>query len=183
MKTFFGKTLKTLGWKIVGEFPDIKKSILIFAPHTAYIEVLYGKLYLNEIGINYKFISKKELFVFPGTYIMTKFGSIPVDRKNGRAVILNIASRLKKSKELHIIISPEGGFAKTTKWKKGFYYMAQRANVPIIVGYMDFKTKEIGVKGVIYDTENVNSVMKQINEMYKGVSGKYTENFALETLK
>ncbi len=98
MKTFSGQILKILGWKITGQFPDIKKSILIFAPHTSYFDALYGKLYLNETGINHKFISKKELFVFPGTFIMTKFGSIPVDTTNGRTIILSIADRLKKVK-------------------------------------------------------------------------------------
>ncbi len=33
MKTFSGQLLKLLGWKITGQFPDIKKAILIFAPH------------------------------------------------------------------------------------------------------------------------------------------------------
>jgi len=183
MKTFSGKLLKVLGWKIKGEFPDIKKSILIFAPHTSYFDAFYGKLFLNETGITHKFISKKELFIFPGTFIMTKFGSIPIDTRNGRTIVLNIADKLKKSEELHIIISPEGHRAKTTQWKKGFYLTSQRANVPIVVGYMDFKKKEIGIKGVIYDTKNITPVMRQINKMYKDVSGKYPNNFALETLK
>ncbi len=183
MKTFSGKILKLLGWKITGQFPDINKSILIFAPHTSYFDALYGKLYLNETGVNHKFISKKELFVFPGNFIMTKFGSIPVDTTNGRTIILSIADLLKKSEKLHIVISPEGQMAKTTKWKKGFYYMANRANVPITVGYMDFRKKELGIKGVIHDTSNINIVMQQINGMYKSVSGKYNDNFVLEILK
>ena len=183
MKTFSGKILKNLGWQIKGEFPDIKKSIIIFAPHTSYWDAFYGKLCLNELGINHKFISKKELFVFPGTFLMNKFGAIPVDTTNGKTIILSIADKLEKSEELHIIISPEGQLAKTTKWKKGFYYMAQRAGVPIIVGYIDFKKKEVGLKGVICDLENLNSVMQQINEMYKDVTGKHPNNFALDTLK
>ncbi len=114
---------------------------------------------------------------------MTKFGSIPVDTTNGRTIILSIANRLKKSKELHIVISPDGQMAKNTKWKKGFYYMANRASVPITVGYMDFKKKEVGIKGVIHDTSNINAVMQQINEMYKNVSGRHPDNFVLEILR
>ena len=68
-----------LGWKIIGEFPNIKKSIVIFAPHTSYYDALYGKLFLNEIGINHNFLSKKELFFFPMNIVMRLFGSIPVD--------------------------------------------------------------------------------------------------------
>lgn len=181
MKTFSGRILKILGWQIKGESREIKKSIIIFAPHTSYWDAFYGKLCLNELGINHKFISKKELFVFPGTFLMNKFGAIPVDTTNGKTIILSIADKLHISEELHIIISPEGQLAKTTKWKKGFYYMAQRADVPIVVGFVDFKKKEVGIKGVIYDIKNINSVMQQINKMYKDVTGKYPNNFALDT--
>jgi 1-acyl-sn-glycerol-3-phosphate acyltransferase len=56
MKTFSGKVLKLLGWKIVGEYPDIKKSIAIFAPHTSYWDGFYGKLLTMHFGIKYKFL-------------------------------------------------------------------------------------------------------------------------------
>jgi len=51
-----------LGWKIIGEFPDVKKGFVIFAPHTSYYDALFGKLFLNKIGIKHTFLSKKELF-------------------------------------------------------------------------------------------------------------------------
>ena len=69
-----------------------------------------------------------------------------------------------------------------TNWNKGFYYMATKAKVPIVVGYLDYKKKELGIKGVIYDSDDYKSVMKQINEMYKDVSGKCPEQFVLETI-
>jgi len=53
-----------LGWKIKGEFPNINKSIIIFAPHTSYRDGLYGKLYLMQSGINYKFLIKKDFSNF-----------------------------------------------------------------------------------------------------------------------
>jgi len=69
---------------------------------------------------------------------------------------------------------------KVFKWNKGFYYIALRANVPIIIGYLDYQKKEIGVKGVINNLENINSVMNQINMMYEDVSAKYPDKFSLE---
>ena len=47
-----------LGWTIKDEFPDVEKSIVIFAPHTSYYDGLYGKLYLMYAGINYKFLTR-----------------------------------------------------------------------------------------------------------------------------
>jgi len=172
--------IKILGWKINGEFPDIRKSIVIFAPHTSYYDALYGKLFLNETGINHIFLSKKELFVFPMNILMKWFGSIPVRGVAGKNAIYEVSEILEGAQSMHIVLSPEGTMSKVTKWNIGFYYLAWKANIPIVVGYIDYKKKEIGVKGVIYNLENVNTVINQITEMYKDVTAKHPENFSLE---
>ena len=181
MKTISGKVLEKLGWEIKGDFPDIKKSIIVFAPHTAHIDALYGKLGITELGINYKFLSKKELFFFPMNLVMKKFGSIAVRGVKDKNAIYQVAELLNNSDELHIVISPEGWIKKVSDWNKGFYYMALKAQVPIIVASLDYKEKEMGIKGVIYDIEDYNSVISQINTMYKGVSGKCPEQFILQS--
>jgi len=182
MKTISGKVLEKLGWKIKGDFPDIKKSIIIFAPHTAHIDAFYGKLGITEMGIKYTFLSKKELFFFPMNLVMKKFGSMAVRGVKNQNAIYQVAEILNNSDELHIVISPEGWIKKVTDWNKGFYYMALKAKVPIVVAYLDYKEKEVGIKGVIYDNEDYNSVIAQINTMYKGVSGKCPEQFVLQTI-
>ncbi len=181
MKTISGKVLERLGWNITGEFPKIKKSIIIFAPHTAHIDALYGKLGITELGIKYKFLSKKELFFFPMNLLMKKFGSIAVRGVKNQNAIYQVAEMLNNSDELHIVISPEGWIKKVSDWNKGFYYMAVKAQVPIIVASLDYKEKEMGVQGVIYDIGDYDSVIEQINGMYKGVSGKHPEQFVLQT--
>jgi 1-acyl-sn-glycerol-3-phosphate acyltransferase len=180
MKTILGSTLGLLGWKINGEFPDIKKSITIFAPHTAHIDAIYGKMGFTELGVKYKFLSKKELFFFPMNLLMKQFGSIAVRGVKDQNAIYQVVEMLNNADELHIVISPEGWIKRVTKWNKGFYYMASKAKVPIVVGYLDYGKKEMGVKGVIYDMGDYNSVIKQINVFYEGVKGKNPEQFALE---
>lgn len=182
MKTISGNILGQMGWKVTGDFPKTKKSIVIFAPHTAHIDAIYGKLGVNEIGIKYKFLSKKELFFFPMNLIMKRFGSIAVRGVKGKNAIYQVVDLFDSNEELHIIISPEGWIKRVTKWNKGFYYMATKAKVPIVVAYLDYKKKEMGIKGVIYDTHDYKSVLKQINEMYKDVTGKCPEQFVLETI-
>ncbi len=183
MKTISGNILKALGWKVIGEFPDIKKSITVFAPHTAHIDALYGKLGVTELGVKYKFLSKKELFFFPMNIVMKKFGSIPVRGVNGKNAIYQAVNLLNNADELHIVISPEGWIKKVEKWNRGFYRMAIKAQVPIVVAYLDYEKKEVGIKGTIYDIKDFNSVMKQINDMYKDVSGKCPEQFILESIE
>jgi len=107
-----------LGWRIVGDFPVLKKSVVIFAPHTSYWDGLYGKLYLMQSDVNYKFLSKKEFFKFPLKYFFRIYGSIPVN--NTKEYIDYVAELLNRSEELCIVLSPEGQLAKTARWKKGY---------------------------------------------------------------
>ena len=111
-------------------------------------------------------------------YFFKAFGSIPVYKN--KEYIIQIAQLFDNKKELHIVLSPEGKLAKTTHWKKGFYYMAEKANVPIVVGYIDYKKKELGVKEVITDIGNMNEIINKISVMYKNVNAKYPENFATD---
>lgn len=171
--------INLLGWTIKGDFPNIDKSIVIFAPHTSYWDGLYGKLYFMQSGVSYKFLSKKEFFKFPMKYFFRAFGSLPVYKN--RQYINEIVNYFENSKHLHIVLSPEGQMAKTNHWKKGFYYMANQANVPIVVGYLDYEKKEIGIKSVIEDTSDMNNTMKQIAQIYREVGAKYPDDFELDS--
>jgi 1-acyl-sn-glycerol-3-phosphate acyltransferase len=181
MKTMSGFILtKVLGWKIIGEFPDIKKSIIIIAPHTSYYDAILGKLFLNEIGIKHIILSKKEFFFFPMNIAMRWYGAIPVRGVKVENAVYLVDKMLEEAQSLHVVLSPEGTLAKVTRWNKGFYYMALLAKVPIVVSYIDYQEKEIGIKGVIDNLENINSVMDRINVMYKDVTAKYPDKFSLE---
>ncbi|MEA5100433.1 MAG: 1-acyl-sn-glycerol-3-phosphate acyltransferase [Bacteroidales bacterium] len=180
-KTISGFILKCiLRWEVKDNFPNhINSSIVIFAPHTSYFDALYGKLAINEYGINHIFLSKKELFYFPMNLLMKWYGSIPVRGVKGENAIIKVTKILKEDKFMHVVLSPEGKLAKTNKWDKGFYYMASRANVPIIVASIDYKKKEIEIKGIIDSQQDINLMMQQINNMYKNVTAKYPEKFQL----
>jgi 1-acyl-sn-glycerol-3-phosphate acyltransferase len=183
LKTISGYILtKVFGWKIRGEFPDIKKSIVIFAPHTSYFDALYGKLYLNEIGIRHKFLSKKELFFFPMNILMRLYGSIPVRGIKDKNSIFIVADLLKHTKSMHAVISPEGTIYRVNRWDMGYYYIAKLAKVPVIVGYIDYQKKEIGIKGVVYNLKDKDAVAEQISLMYNDITAKHPENFSPELI-
>ncbi len=181
MKTRAGWILEKQGWKIIGDYGGIKKSVTIFAPHTAHIDYYYGKLGFTELGVNFRFLSKKELFFFPLNLIMKSLGSIPVRGVKGQNAIYHVVELLENSDELHIVVSPEGWIKKMTKWNMGFLYMAQKARVPVAVAVLDYGKKEMGIQRIIYDTSDLKTVLAEINAVYKNVQGKNPEQFALHT--
>ena len=181
MKTLSEIILKIFGWKTTDKYPDLKKSVVVMAPHTSNWDLMLGKLYMNVKGVRGSVLVKKELFFFPLNLIMRAWGTIPVsrnDKKNN--AILQVTSFFENNEKFTLVISAEGTRKKVTRWKKGFYYIAKRANVPIVVSYVDYKKKEVGIKGVIWDIGDIKETMIEINNMYKNINAKYPQNFSLD---
>jgi 1-acyl-sn-glycerol-3-phosphate acyltransferase len=66
------------------------------------------------------------------------------------------------------------------RWRRGFYYIAKGAQVPIVLGYLDYEKKTLGTMAVFYPTDEVEADMKRIQAYYKNVKGKHPELFAGE---
>lgn len=152
---------------------------MVVAPHTSNWDFIIGRLVFNAIGLNVKFLIKKEAFVFPLGYFLRKWGGIPVDRHRNTNIIDQVAENYEGKDELVIIITPEGTRSRVSKWKKGFYNIAQKANVPIVLGFLDYKRKEAGLGPVIQPDTTYDEVVSILKEFYKDKTGKYPEKFNL----
>ena len=180
MLRFISKLIfKITGWKTVGEIPkNIKKYVIITAPHTSNWDFVIGRLAFSIFKLNGYFIIKKELFFLPLNIILKLFNAIPVDRKKGD-IVHQVVNYFNKYDNFCIIITPEGTRKAVKKWKEGFYMIATAAKVPIVIGYLDYKKKEIGFKDVFYPTGNKDIDIKKIQSYYKGLTAKYPNNFIL----
>ncbi len=181
MKRISKIILEIVGWKLVGEFPDIKKSVVVLAPHTSYWDFIVGKLYLSARGINNHTLMKKEAFFFPLSLILKVLGAIPVDRKNKKSnMVTQVAKRIKQQDELNLFIAPEGTRKRKNYWKKGFYHIAKQAEVPIVMSFIDYKNKEVGIQGVVKNTNTIKDTMTEINNFYKKINPKHIAYFTLD---
>ena len=170
--------LNTFGWKSVGEFPDINKSVVVLAPHTSNWDFVIGKLHLNAMGINNNTLMKNELFFFPLNIILNKLGGIPVERKSKKgSVITQVTEAFKQADEINLFIAPEGTRKQVNHWKKGFYHIAKKADVPIMLSYIDYKKKEVGITKMVSNTDTYEDSIMEISEFYKGINAKYPEKF------
>jgi len=166
-----------LGWKTAGEIPkDIKKYVIIAAPHTSNWDFLYTRLFFIMKEIPLKFFIKKEWYFFPFNIILNSLGGIPVNRKKKENLTQEVADIFSKHKELAILIPPEGTRKYNPNWKKGFYYVAQNANVPIVLGYIDYEKRIGGLGPIFYPTGDIEKDMEEIKSFYRGIKGKYPEN-------
>lgn len=174
------KILKLLGWNIEGFTPADERYILIVAPHTSWRDFVIGKLALDTKGVPAVFLIKKEFFVFPIRRLLKRLGGLPVDRRHAGGIIESTASLLDlyKDRRMAVVITPEGTRRRTEKWKKGFYVLAHRTHLPVYAGIVDYRKKTCGIRPFPLSLDKpFEAVMKDLSEIYKGVQGKYPENF------
>ena len=161
------------GWKIVGNIPpNLKKMILVIAPHTSWVDILIGFASRKRLKIEHaKFLGKKELFEgFFGKWLL-KLGGITVDRKAKLGAVEQVVQYYNDNEKFIIGMSPEGTRNKVDKLKTGFYYMAKSANVPMLTVGFDFKNKEVVVGDPIYATDNEEEDFKKIIAFFSTIEG------------
>jgi 1-acyl-sn-glycerol-3-phosphate acyltransferase len=178
---------KITGWKSANNIPpQIKKCIIIAAPHTSNWDFWYCMVTFAIYRLPIRFTVKKEWMKFPFNLLMKPLGAIAIDRtprgpKNERPSFVDAMTELFNAhEELIIVITPEGTRSKRDKWKTGFYHIAKAANVPILMGYIDYKIKIAGIANPIY-VSDYETDMKKIMAFYKTIHPKYPENFSVDT--
>ncbi|CAL2103020.1 Acyltransferase [Tenacibaculum sp. 190130A14a] len=167
---------KVLGWKLVGEFPkDLKKYVVIGAPHTSWKDFPMAILARNSWGTKINFIGKKSLFKPPFGFIFRWLGGAPVDRSKSTNLVDSIVAIFNSREEFRLALSPEGTRQKVEEWKTGFYYIAKGANVPIIMFTLDFGRKQIAVSEPYYLTDDFDKDLAFLKDYYKDVVGATPE--------
>lgn len=175
---------KLKGWKIVGTVPpEIKKAVVIAAPHTSNWDFVYALAIFRMLKLNVRYLIKKEHFQFPLSILLKNTGGIPVERSKKQSLTDQIIQKLNQTDNLLVTVPAEGTRKRVEKWKSGFYYAALGANVPVLTGYLDFKKKEGGFGPPIYLTGNKEEDMKKIRSFYAGKTGKYPALFNVDAIR
>lgn len=167
---------RLMGWKIVGTMnPEIKKSIIIVVPHTSWHDFYIGLFARGIIGLEMNYVAKKELFKFPFGFYFRWMGGAPLDRSSRQNTVDAIAEIFNKRNIFRLAIAPEGTRKKVSEWKTGFYYIALKANVPIIPVAFDYSKKEVVLHQPFYPTGNIQEDFNILKSNYKGIVGRIPE--------
>lgn len=168
--------LKIAGWQIEGQPPDVPKFVLIAAPHTSNWDGFYMILVAFTYRRNLHWMGKRSLFRPPFGIFMRFFGGIPIGRSIDSDTVSQSISVINNASHIVLAVPPEGSRKKVTYWKTGFYYIAQGANVPIVMGYLDYGNKRTGVGPAFYPTGNLEADFEEIKGFYEPFTGKYPKD-------
>ncbi len=179
MKSISRFLLKLIGWKIVGDTNLPCKCVICVAPHTSNWDLVIGKIIYKSMGRKASFLIKKEWFFFPMSLLFNMLGGIPVDRSRKTSLTEQMAELYARKDDFQLAITPEATRKLNTEWKKGFYFIAVAAKVPIVIAALDYGKKEVDFKKVFYPTGDVDADIEEIKSYYKGVTAKHPKYFSL----
>lgn len=162
-----------MGWSFQGSWPDrLKKAVVIVVPHTSWHDFYIGLLVRRILGVDIKFVAKKELFKPPFGWYFRWVGGTALDRTPGQNKVEAIAALFDQNEKFRLAIAPEGTRKKVSEWKTGFYYIAKTADVPIVMIAFDFGRKRVKVSKPLYPSEDREEDFLRIKKFYKEVKGK-----------
>ena len=175
------------GWKVKKDYPpEATRCVMIAAPHTTNWDAYFVKLATISLGIPMKIAIKDNWTKGLIGFIMRPMGALGIDRspKNGSDRMSQVdlmADLFKTNDSIALAIAPEGTRKRREKWKRGFYWVAKKADVPITFGYLDYEKKEAGVgPEVLWPSDDIDKDFKKINDFYRDIKAKYPEKYSLD---
>ena len=173
---------RKMGWQVEMTVPYRDKCIICVAPHTSNWDFIIAELYYHSIGRTAGFLMKKEWFFWPMGVLFRSMGGIPVERSRHVSLTDRVAEAAMKAERFELAVTPEGTRSLATKWKRGFYFIALKAGLPIQLYAIDYKNKRVVCTKELVPSGDVEADMRLIMDYYRPYEGKYPGKFAVEDI-
>ena len=164
--------LNLAGWRTEGQLPQIPKFVLVGAPHTSNWDLPFTLLMAFAFKARIRWMGKAAMFRRPFKGLFRWLGGIPVKRFQSNNLVEQSIQQFQRNKQLILAIAPAGTRQRVIRWRSGFYHIACGANVPIVLGFLDYRRKVGGFGPLINPTGNITADMEIILAFYDGVTGK-----------
>ncbi len=167
--------LSWAGWRLDAGQPLPAQCVIIGAPHTSGTDLLVALLARAALGIAFRWAAKDTYFWGPVGWLLRVCGGIPVNRRERTNFVARMAVFFRENEDFRLVIAPEGTRRRAAYWRTGFYYIAQAAQIPIVLGYADYSRKVVGFGPSLVPTGDIEADFAFIRGFYATVTGRYPE--------
>lgn len=142
--------MRLFGWRVVADGLPARQGVIVVYPHTSNWDFVWAVLAKWSLGLQVTFWAKGALFRVPlfGRWLRW-LGGIPVLRNAPNGIVGQMAQRLREARErdefMWLGLSPEGTRRRTSGWRSGFHQVALQAGVPVVLAYIDYPRREVGL--------------------------------------
>lgn len=170
--------LRLFGWTIQGTAPSLAKYVMIVVPHTSNYDFFLGLAARAALGLKANYLGKEILFRPPWGWIFRKLGGYPVQRDRSRNQVDQVASLIRSQNRFVLAVAPEGTRKRAYKWRTGFYWIARRCRIPIVMVSFDYGKRVVTLSAPFYPTEDQEADFNHMRRFFKGVRGFNPRNCA-----
>jgi 1-acyl-sn-glycerol-3-phosphate acyltransferase len=168
---FFRFSLRLFGWRVKGELPDIPKFVVVGAPHTSNWDFVIFLALAFILKGDLRYMGKAEIFRWPVGGFFRWCGGVPVDRSKPQGLVEQTVHAIREADRFQLVITPEGTRGKVRDWKRGFYHIAKQANIPVVAGYVDSRTKICGIGPTFRLTDDMDADIIAMKAFFKDKVG------------
>ena len=165
--SLFAFLYRLFGWKIIGSAPHgVQKAIWVGAPHHSNWDFIISVGARATLDFKIGYLAKKELFTWYAGWLFRALGGHPVDRARAGNLVDAVVYTFSQNDTLHVAITPEGTRTDVHRLRSGFYYMALKAGVPLILVGFDYGRKAFVIREPLYLTGDIQQDMKLFCDFY-----------------
>jgi 1-acyl-sn-glycerol-3-phosphate acyltransferase len=169
--------LRATGWKPEGERPTAPRFVLIAAPHTSNWDLAYLLAFAEIYDLHISWMGKHQIFRWPFGGLFRALGGIPIRRHERADRVGAMAKEFAERETFALVVPSEATRGWAPHWKSGFYQIARRAEVPIVMGFLDYRRRRGGFGPALRVTGDVKQDMDRIRSFYADKIGMYPEKF------
>jgi 1-acyl-sn-glycerol-3-phosphate acyltransferase len=175
--------LRLTGWEAEGAKPLVSRFVLVAAPHTSNWDLAFLLALAAGFDMRLSWMGKRELFQPPFGWLLRRTGGIPIVRERRGGMVAQAARSFADAEKLALVVPAEGTRSRVDCWKSGFYHIARTANVPIVLGYLDYRRRRGGFGPSIEATGDLAADMDKIRAFYSDKVGRFPEKFGAVRLE
>lgn len=174
--------LELSGWKVDITVPRREKCVICVAPHTSNYDFLLGLCAYRSLGRKANFLMKEFWFFFPLKYLLRTLGGVAVPKARGAALTDSIIADFMHLDYFNLAVTPEGTRSRTSRWRRGFLYIAYGAKVPLQLAVIDYSTKTITIDCEYHLTGDADDDMRGIKNYYSlhKTAARYPDKFTTD---
>jgi 1-acyl-sn-glycerol-3-phosphate acyltransferase len=164
--------LRSMGWRVEGEFPNLPKFVVAVAPHTSNWDFVVGIAVMFALDLRIGYLGKHTLFRWPLGGFMRWTGGIPVDRSSPHGVVGESVAAFTRMDRRILAIAPEGTRRRVGQFKSGFLQIARGARVPVVLATLDWGAKVVRLGPAFDPGEDVEADRRRTEAFFASVRGK-----------
>ena len=171
------RALDAFGWRVIGDAPREPKFVAIVAPHTSNWDFVVCIAAMFALDLKIRWLGKEQLFRWPLGLLLHRLGGWPVRRNTPEGLVEQAVAIISSKPKFILALAPEGTRSRVTRWRTGFYRIAEAAQIPIVPVVLDWGRKEVIIRDPVWPTGDMSTDVANLMASYHSRMARFPASY------